>query len=1055
MKNPYLKQTLILLLLGVVFSLGIFKFTTAQITEELEYAFEEVAVSEINFFNYLLTSDIKLIHSNLKLIASGSKLTTQAEFAKKVGELIQTFPALRKVVLTVGEKEFAAPSNLTGAESQILKGKHQSFFFQPYSGLLLKFKLTPDTSTVYVLLDLQTWFKNKNKSLSPSVSLELLSLDNTSLLLQNIPDRRSSLSNLKISKDFQIEGLHFTMRPTRLFYNHSPESFPLILLALMLAATSFMSWRYFALNSKRSLQDWDYQESLLTAQTRLRENYKANFTQEEDILCCLMEVLQSPHWDLAFAMPLLENSTYEFLPILGKLSEGFTSDLREKLEGGLLKSAVDSPFTLLKNISIGGGDPWPSLLVTKVETLGEAPWLLCTLAKYPFKSYMSQVTFVLQLSFQLSNFWDFRKISIAQETSEARSKAIVETSVLAIITINHRGAIQSFNPAAIEMFGYSLEEVLGQNINMLMPNPYHKEHDGYLANYLNSGKKKIIGLGREVIGLKKSGDTFPLDLAVSEMKIGDKRQFLGLITDISDRKRSEKELKVALDQANEANQAKSVFLANMSHEIRTPMNSVLGMAELLGETQLNLSQRNYISALRASGENLLDIINAILDISKIEAGEFAIDQDDFSLRELIESSVQIVSFRTESKELTLLYRIDPKAPMNLVGDMPRIRQVLINLLSNAIKFTERGEITLEVELVPFTETQVRLQFKVTDQGIGIPADKLNAIFQSFTQADATTTRKFGGTGLGLSISKKLVELMDGKIFVESILDVGSQFYAVIPFNIASQPLPYSEIAIENLEQKKVLLIARSDKAREFREEQMVSWGLKVTAVENPMEWLQACETPPAFNYMILEMDLPHQEAIDFFSTSTTGGRPLGKRIILGPHSLKSEFDETKAFWDDWLEKPVLYHELAKILNNTKKAKKTNISKENLTPCKILLAEDNEDNVVLIKLFFKKAPYEIINADNGQIALDLFKEQDFDLVLMDMEMPVMNGLTATKEIRTYEKETGKTPVPILALTAHAMASHQRESFDAGCDGHLTKPIKKTTLIEKVEEFLNPV
>ncbi|MDX2470437.1 MAG: PAS domain S-box protein [SAR324 cluster bacterium] len=1058
MNNPNLKKSLIVFLLGVVLSIGVYQYVSIQVRTELKANFENQAQNEIKFFNYILKKEISSILSSLHLSQGMSSIE---EYQQIFNGLQQNFPEIQKLYLIRPEKTLSLPSKLTVVEQELFqKGEHTAFS-QPYIGLILKLPLpknieTSDSIQLFGFFDLKIWFHNNNQAINPSVSLELLDQGNASLLIHNSPDLNPKNTDFMALANFGNTGLNLSLRPTRLFFEKNRSFIPEILLGFLWILSFLVSWRYFEKISKRKLQDWDYQDNLFLAQTRLRENYKANFSQEEDILCCLDEILNSPHWDLAFAIPVLKTTSYEFAPILGKIPTELGQEIRKTFELSMLELDSEGTYSLKNNINLGGN--WPSLLATRIEAHSDTSWILITLGKFPFKRHMSQITFVVQLGLQLGNFWDFRITRIAQETSEAHSKAIVETSILAIITINDKGAIQSFNPAATQMFGYSLEEVIGKNINMLMPSPYHNEHDGYLHNYLSTGTKKIIGSGREVIGLKKSGETFPLDLAVSEMKIGDKRQFLGLITDISDRKKVEEQLKVAVDKANEANLAKSAFLANMSHEIRTPMNSVLGMTELLGETELNLSQRNYISALRASGENLLDIINAILDLSKIEAGEFKVDQADFSLRELIESSVQIISFRAESKDLTLLYRIDPSAPTNLVGDLPRVRQVIINLLSNAIKFAERGEITLEVALMENTGPQVKLQFKVTDHGIGIPEGKLDTIFQSFTQADSTTTRKFGGTGLGLSISKKLVELMDGKIFVESIEGEGSQFYALLPFGIAEQPLPYSQINIENLKEKKVLLIARSAQARDFRKEQLTSWGMSVEAIECPVKWKesQKPETDLSFDYLILEMDLPHQEAIDLFSLELKSARPTGQRIIIGLHSLKSEFGESQTFWDEWLEKPVLYHELAKLLNQTREiaVKKEKVSKKNLTPAKILMAEDNEDNVVLIGLFFKKTPYELITAANGKVALDLFKETQFDLVLMDMEMPVMDGLTATREIRRFEQETGKPRTPILALTAHAMASHHRESFDAGCDSHLTKPIKKTTLIKTVEEFLNP-
>jgi signal transduction histidine kinase/CheY-like chemotaxis protein len=370
-----------------------------------------------------------------------------------------------------------------------------------------------------------------------------------------------------------------------------------------------------------------------------------------------------------------------------------------------------------------------------------------------------------------------------------------------------------------------------------------------------------------------------------------------------------------------ATQAKSEFLARMSHEIRTPMNALLGMAELLWETSLGADQREYVRIFRRAGDNLLAVINDILDFSKVEAGQVELENVDFTMEDVIKEAADVSGVKTRSKGLTLNYVISPEVPKRLTGDPGRLRQVLLNLLGNATKFTEQGGLTIAVEP---TRQHGMLHFKVSDTGIGIPADRIATIFESFSQADASTTRKYGGTGLGLSISKRFVELMRGEIWAESVLGEGSTMHFTARFGIPDQNVPVEA-------------------------------------------------TPPV-------------------ATSLPSGH-----------------------------------------------------------MRILLADDSEDNRFLIRGYLKGADYTIDEAENGLIAVQKFKKSAYDLVLTDAEMPEMDGYQATREIRAYEAAQGLAPTPVLALTAHAMKEARDRSLEAGCTDHLTKPIKKATLIAAIAQY----
>ncbi|MBI4028676.1 MAG: CHASE domain-containing protein [Verrucomicrobia bacterium] len=436
---------------------------------------------------------------------------------------------------------------------------------------------------------------------------------------------------------------------------------------------------------------------------------------------------------------------------------------------------------------------------------------------------------------QIGQFIKRKQAEEEARDSANRVRAIVDTAVDGIITINEKGIVETFNPAAVRLFGWSAEDVIGRNVNMLMPKPYHDEHDGYLKRYIETGQKKLIGNTREVLGLRKNGTTFPIELAVSEVRLGDRRIFTGMTHDLSERKRVEDAMVRARDAALESARIKSEFLANMSHEIRTPMNGVVGMTGLLLDTPLNAEQRGFVEVIRSSSDLLLTVINDTLDFSKIEAGMMRIEIVDFNLNIVAKSAAELVAEQSRKKNIGLLQHVESQVPVFLRGDPGRLRQVLTNLLSNAVKFTRQGEVRLEIAKESEDSAHVTLRFQVKDTGIGISEEEQKCLFQAFSQVDASTTRKHGGTGLGLAISRRLVELMGGRIGVESSPGKGSVFWFTL--KLEKQPPGSEDATTTSLTGMRVLIVDDNPTNLTIVQHQIVSWGTRTDTASGAAETL--------------------------------------------------------------------------------------------------------------------------------------------------------------------------------------------------------------------------
>ncbi|HYR91714.1 MAG TPA: response regulator [Terriglobia bacterium] len=659
------------------------------------------------------------------------------------------------------------------------------------------------------------------------------------------------------------------------------------------------------------------------------------------------------------------------------------------------------------------------------------------------------------------------------ESSEQSYRRIIEAALDAFVGMDSNGLIMDWNPQAEGIFGWSSLEAIGQDLaQTIIPDRYRNAHRKGLRQFLASGEGRMLNRRTEVTGLHRDGHEFPIELTISAIRRGDSHRFAAFIRDVTDQKRIEHEREKAKEAAEAANRAKSEFLANMSHEIRTPLNGVLGMTDLALETELTAEQREYLETVKLSADSLLSVINDILDFSKIEAGKVDFDLDDFNLRDTLEATLKTVALRADEKGLELLCEMAPDVPEMLRGDCSRLRQVVLNLVGNAIKFTDEGEVALSVQVQSRNDDNLILQFTVSDTGIGIPLEKQKLIFQPFSQADTSTTRKYGGTGLGLTISIRLVEMMGGTMWVESEVGAGSRFHFTAPLERSKRQIETATIARpEILRNVKVLVVDDNRTNRRILEGMLNRWHMDVTAaddVEEALEQLSSARNKEEPYALILaDMHLPNVDGFAFIERIRQRAE-LTSAIIMMLTSAGHLGDAErcrKLGVAAYLLKPIRQSELREAIAQALGAKSEDSStplvtrnslqetSESPTLLSVLVAEDNPVNQRLTTRLLEKRGHRVVLTTNGREALEALEKDSFDLVLMDVQMPEMDGFEATAALREREKKEGAgTHQPVIALTAHAMKGDEERCLAAGMDGYLAKPIQPQQLDSLLQSYM---
>jgi len=666
-----------------------------------------------------------------------------------------------------------------------------------------------------------------------------------------------------------------------------------------------------------------------------------------------------------------------------------------------------------------------------------------------------------------------KQVEIQEKLTQEKNRQlqnITDNMGEGLYVVDKSDRITFTNPAFERLVGCELGDVLGRSVSdflQFMDDKRKVLPKAQCPSRMSMDQKETVRDEKDIVVLKNQQH---LTVSVTSAPITECDSVDGAVTllrDITARKRADLELVKAKTVAEKASRAKSEFLANMSHEIRTPMNGVIGMTDLALSTELNDEQREYLEAVKISADSLLGLINDILDFSKIEAGKLELVPMDFSLRDCVANTLITLAVSAHKKGLELLYDIPAEIPEGVIGDPGRLRQIFVNLVGNAIKFTAQGEIAVEARLESETDSDVCLQFSVTDSGIGIPADKQDKIFGAFEQADGSTTRNYGGTGLGLAVSTQLVHMMGGKIWVESEVGRGSTFRFTVHLELQSEPTGITLFQdSSNLKDLPVLVVDDNATNRRILEQMLASWNMKPVCVDHASaaieEMKRAHERGAPFEVVLIDYMMPDIDG--FRLAEQIKGDPDLKAATLIMLTSAGERGHAARCVEvgisAYLMKPVRQSELLETIcstlrKTTRKGRPTLLTRHVLRESKrhlnLLLAEDQPINQKLATRLLQKMGHSVTVVENGRQALLALEKNQFDVILMDIQMPEMDGFEATAAIREREKSQEGAHVPILAMTAHAMAGDRERCLEAGMDGYVSKPINVQELTEALENL----